>query len=68
MVWLDAGAAYTYSAYSDDGCTDANLLATADAFTTMVSVGNLAKAMDGWEDGYELRSVSAEFRAKAGKP
>ena len=31
---LTIGATYTYSAYSDSGCTTASLLATAAAFTT----------------------------------
>ena len=32
---LTAGTTYTYKAYSDSTCTTANLLATADAFTTL---------------------------------
>ena len=34
LTGLTAGTAYTYTAYSDSTCTTANLLATADAFTT----------------------------------
>ena len=34
LTGLSAGTSYTYSAYSDSGCTSANLLATAAAFTT----------------------------------
>ena len=35
LTGLTAGTAYTYTAYSDSGCTTANRLATADAFTTL---------------------------------
>ena len=34
LTGLTAGTSYTYSAYSDSGCTSANLLATASQFTT----------------------------------
>ena len=34
LTGLTAGTTYTYSAYSDSGCTNANLLATAAQFTT----------------------------------
>ena len=46
LTGLSAGTSYTYSAYSDSGCTNANLLATAAAFTTpqqVVSVSNLSE-------------------------
>ena len=43
LTGLSAGTTYTYTAYSDSACTTANLLATADAFTTGVSVSNLAE-------------------------
>ena len=35
---LTAGSSYTYSAYSDSGCTTGNLLATAAQFTTTASL------------------------------
>ena len=35
LTGLTASTSYTYSAYSDSGCTSANLLATASAFTTL---------------------------------
>ena len=35
LTGLTAGTAYTYKAYSDPGCTTANRLATANAFTTL---------------------------------
>ena len=35
LTGLTAGTSYTYSAYSDSGCTNANLLATASQFTTL---------------------------------
>ena len=41
LTGLSAGTSYTYKAYSDSGCTTANLLATATAFTTLSSVSNL---------------------------
>ncbi len=34
LTGLSAATSYTYSAYSDSACTNANLLATAAAFTT----------------------------------
>ncbi len=47
LTGLDKNTAYTYSAYSDSGCTAANLLATAAQFTTLVgdvaSVSNLSE-------------------------
>ena len=51
LTGLDKNTAYTYSAYSDSGCTAANLLATAAQFTTLVgdkvSVSNLGEAVVG---------------------
>ena len=45
LTGLTANTSYTYSAYSDSGCTSGNLLATAAEFTTLVgdkaSVSNL---------------------------
>ena len=43
LTGLTEGTTYVYSAYSDSGCTTANLLATASSFTTAVSVSNLSK-------------------------
>ena len=44
LTGLTPGTQYTYSAYSDSTCTDANKLATASAFTTGgVSVSNLGQ-------------------------
>ena len=44
LTGLAPGATYTYKAYSATGCADANLIATASAFTTAeVSVSNLAQ-------------------------
>ena len=40
---LTAGTTYTYKAYSDSTCTTANLLATASAFTTAITAGNLGE-------------------------
>ena len=37
LTGLTASSSYTYSAYSDSGCTDANKLATAAEFTTTAS-------------------------------
>ena len=34
LTGLTAGTSYTYSAYSDSACSDANKLATAAQFTT----------------------------------
>ncbi len=46
LTGLTPGTSYTYSAYSDSGCTTANLLATASAFTTSgVSVSTLDGAL-----------------------
>ena len=36
LTGLTANTSYTYSAYSDSGCTSGNLLATAAQFTTLV--------------------------------
>ena len=47
LTGLTAGTSYTYSAYSDSGCTTGNLLATAAAFTTPVSVSTLGGADNG---------------------
>ena len=48
LTGLSPLATYTYSAYGASGCADANLLATAAAFTTGgVSVSNLSEASDG---------------------
>ena len=43
LTGLTAGTTYTYKAYSDSGCTTANLVATASAFTTAITVGNLGE-------------------------
>ena len=43
LTTLTAGTTYTYKAYSDSGCTTANLLATASAFTTAITAGNLGE-------------------------
>ena len=43
LTGLTAGTSYTFSAYSDSGCTTGNLLATASQFTTAVSVSNLSQ-------------------------
>ena len=46
LTGLTPGTSYTYSAYSDSGCTTANLLAAASSFTTSgVSVSNLGGAL-----------------------
>ena len=50
---LTAGTTYTYKAYSDSTCTTANLLATASAFTTAITAGNLGET-----DGTALLSLS----------
>ena len=43
---LTPGTTYTYTAYGDSGCTPANKLATAAAFTTTgVSVSNLSQSI-----------------------
>ncbi len=43
LTGLSPHTSYTYSAYSDSGCTTANLLATATQFTTLfASVSNLS--------------------------
>ena len=47
LTGLTAGTSYTYSAYSDSGCTTGNLLATAAEFTMPVSVSNLSETSDG---------------------
>ena len=49
LTGLTAGTSYTYSAYSDSGCTTGNLLATAAQFTTLtiVSVSTLSGADNG---------------------
>ena len=44
VTGLTANTSYTYSAYSDSSCS--TLLATAAAFTTAASVGNLGEATD----------------------
>ena len=41
LTGLTANTSYTYSAYSDSGCTSAKLLAAAAGFTTLSSVSNL---------------------------
>ena len=43
LTGLTAGTTYTYKAYSDSGCTTANLVATASAFTTAITAGNLGE-------------------------
>ena len=44
LTGLTGNTSYVYSAYSDSGCTTANLLATAASFTTSgVSVSNLSE-------------------------
>ena len=45
---MDAGASYVFEAYSDSTCTTANRLATAEIFTTYVSVNNLYEAGTGF--------------------
>ena len=51
LTGLTANTSYTYSAYSDSGCTSGNLLATAAQFTTLVgdkaSVSNLSETVVG---------------------
>ena len=49
LTGLTASTSYTYSAYSDSGCTTGNLLATAAQFTTLtiVSVSTLSGADNG---------------------
>ena len=44
---LTTGATYTYKAYSDSGCTTANLLATAAQFTTGPHATNLNSVKSG---------------------
>ena len=46
LTGLTAGTSYTYSAYSDSTCTMGNLIATAAAFTTAVSVSNLNESRE----------------------
>ena len=43
LTGLSSFTTYTYKAYSASGCASANLLATASAFTTGVSVSNLSE-------------------------
>ena len=51
---------YTYSAYGASGCADANLLATAAAFTTGgVSVSNLSETSDGGGLGVHANDLEA---------
>ena len=49
LTGLTEGTPYSYSAYSDSGCTSGKLLATATAFTTLsiVSVSTLGGADNG---------------------
>ena len=48
LTGLTSGASYIYKAYSDSGCTTANLLATAASFTTAdPHVTNLSSAKSG---------------------
>ena len=71
---LTANTAYTFSAYSDSGCTTANLLATAAQFTTPVSVSNLGVTSDGnffvgnyagindaWATGFSVPAGSSNY-------
>ena len=45
LTGLTSGAAYTYQAYDKTGCNDADLIATANAFTTL-SVGDRDPVQD----------------------
>ena len=57
---LAPGTAYTYKAYNDGSC--ANLIATADAFTTGgVSVSNLGKTLSSHVMGVNTTSRAANF-------
>ena len=46
LTGLSGNATYTYSAYSDSTCTNANKLATAAAFTTMVTSLNAPSGLN----------------------
>ena len=64
LTGLTPGTAYTYSAYSDSGCTTANLLATASAFTTSgVSVSNLGETTG--LDGAQVGQIGTNNTRKA---
>ncbi len=47
LTGLSGATSYVYTAYSASGCASANLLATAAAFTTPVSVSNLSETVAG---------------------
>ena len=60
VTGLTANTSYTYSAYSDSSCS--TLLATAAAFTTAASVGNLGEATDGQgQDVTQLARAATGF-------
>ena len=60
LTGLTANTSYTYSAYSDSSCS--TLLATAAAFTTAASVGNLGEATDGQgQDVTQLARAATGF-------
>ena len=60
LTGLSPVETYTYSAYSASGCADANLLATAAAFTTGgVSVSNLSETSDGSGLGVHANDLEA---------
>ena len=62
LTGLSPVATYTYSAYGASSCADANLLATAAAFTTGgVSVSNLSETSRGLNHGV----LAADIRANA---
>ena len=57
LTGLTAGTSYTYSAYSDSGCTSANLLATAASFTTLPPPGSRDSSKDINPSNTEISSI-----------
>ena len=62
LTGLTSGSTYTYEAFSDSGCTTANRLATATAFTTGASyVTNLSSANTGQALISDIRKQAVAF-------
>ena len=61
LTGLTAGTSYTFSAYSDSGCTTGNLLATAAQFTTLASVSNLTSVKSGNSKIFNQLSQAVAF-------